>query len=355
MSSFLKQDIEYLISNLRVLEAFKGKSIFITGATGLIGGCLTQTLCEYESRNDSGLRIYALVRSEFKAREMFDNYIESGILSLVVGDTTDSIALNVGINYVIHGACATSSKFFIERPVETIESTVLGTKNVLELVKNKHVERTLFLSSLEVYGTPESNFRVAEDNVGYIDFMNVRSSYSEGKRLAECLCCSYAREFGIHVSIVRLAQTFGPGVSSDDGRVFAQFARCVINQEDIVLNTAGRTHRNYCYLRDAVSGILTALVKGENCSAYNVANPDTGISIADMAQLVCDSPLLGCGKIKVIFNDFADVDRLGYNPEMKIELATKKIEALGWHAEIGLEEMYVRMIGDMRAEFKERR
>lgn len=349
MKSYLEQDIDYLVSNLDILSELKDKSILITGATGLLGSFMVKVLCEYNKRNNASVRIIALVRNIKKAESIFRPYLDDDSLSFIAGDVSEKITTAKNIDYIIHGASVTSSKMFVEKPVETIQTLIDGTKSMLNLAHEKNAVNIVFMSSLEVYGVPDrENYQVSEDYVGYIDFTNIRSCYSEGKRMAECLCNSFAKEYGIKVSTVRLSQTFGPGVAYEDDRVFAQFARSVINHENISLNTEGRTYRNYCYLRDAVAGIFYGLIKGENCEAYNIANKDTGISIADMAQLVCSSKKLGNGQIEVIFNHPEEISQFGYNPEMKIELVTDKLEKLGWKAEVGLEDMYFRMIEDMR-------
>ena len=164
--------------------------------------------------------------------------------------------------------------------------------------------------------------------------------------MVECLCASYASQYSLPIKVARLCQTFGTGVSYSDNRVFAQFARSIIEGRDIVLKTDGSTERNYCYVRDALSGILTILLKGENGQAYNVANKDTLISIKDMAQLLIDRyPQSGS---KLVFDIAEDVTKLGYNPKVKMNLATEKLEALGWEATVGLEEMFDNLIAGMK-------
>ena len=108
-----------------------------------------------------------------------------------------------------------------------------------------------------------------------------------------------------------------------------------------MLHTAGRTVRSYCYTRDAISGILYILLKGEAGEAYNVTNMDTAVSIRGMAQLVCDT--IGQSRIKVVVDIPEDVASFGYNPEMVIRLDSTRLGGLGWRAEVGLEEMYRRM------------
>ena len=114
--------------------------------------------------------------------------------------------------------------------------------------------------------------------------------------MVECLCASYAHEYSVPVKIARLSQTFGPGVAYEDGRVFAEFARCALEQRDIVLHTQGHTVRSYCYTKDALSALLYILISGKAGEAYNVTNMDTAVSIKEMAELVCET--IGSGKIK---------------------------------------------------------
>ena len=163
--------------------------------------------------------------------------------------------------------------------------------------------------------------------------------------MVECLCASYASEYEVPVKIARLSQTFGAGVEYEDGRVFAEFARCALEKKNIVLHTKGQTVRSYCYTKDAVAAMLLILLKGESGAAYNVTNMDTKISIADMAQLVCDTfPQAG---IQVTFDMPKDVDSFGYNPEMVIALDSSRLMELGWKPTVDLREMFVRLAAGM--------
>ena len=268
-------------------------------------------------------------------------------MNIVIGDIRDSIDIKDEIDYIIHGASMTSSKAFVDFPVETIRTALEGTDNVLEFAKVKKIKSMVYLSSLEVYGVTDPDKKsIRESEYGYIDQLVSRSSYSEGKRMAECLCISYGNEYGVPVKIARLAQTFGPGVSYEDNRVFAQFARSAIEEKDIVLKTKGETYRNYCYTRDAIKGILCVLLKGQNNEAYNIANRETGITICNMAELIAHD--IAEDKIKVIFDIADDSSRLGYGPTIKVALNTEKLERLGWKAEVDLKSAYERMIQSMR-------
>ena len=323
----------------------EGKSILITGATGLIGSQIVFALDQYNQLNDGKIKIYALVRNVEKAEKIFENHGE--YVKVVVGDIRSAIAIEDEIDYIIHGASMTSSKEFVDYPVETILTGMTGTDNVLRFAREKNVKSMVYLSSLEVYGVTDPDKKsVKEAEYGYIDQLVPRSSYSEGKRMAECLCISYGHEYGVPVKIARLSQTFGPGVSYSDNRVFAQFARCAIEGENIVLKTKGETFRNYCYIRDAITGILCVLLKGKSNEAYNIANKETGINICDMAHLVADN--IAQKQINVVFDIAEDLSKFGYGPTIKIALDTDKIEKLGWKAEVGIKDAFERMINSMR-------
>ena len=327
-------------------EKLRGKTVLVTGATGLIGGQVVMTLLNANAERGLGLKVIAAVRSREKAEKLF-RYADKDALELLVQDVQAPYSYEGSIDYIIHGASITSSKAFVDTPVETIFTAINGTRNLLDLAREKQVEGMVYLSSLEVYGVVDFSLAsVDEKTFGSIDPMSVRSSYSEGKRIVETLCTSYAHEYSVPVKVARLCQSMGAGVGYNDGRVFAQFARAIIEGKDIVLMTDGSTERNYCYISDAVTGILTVLLKGDTAEAYNVANKDTLISIRGMAEMLIENyPESGT---KLVFNIAEDVTKLGYNPKVKMNLATDKAEALGWRAETGLKEMFDRLIESMK-------
>lgn len=325
-------------------EEFKGKTVFVTGATGLIGSQLCKAFLKCNDLFDANITVVAYVRNLQKANDVFQGYTNEK-LGFVKGDLTTVPTYNGPVDYIVHGASITSSKDFVQKPVETIRTALDGTFHILEFAKEKQVTKFCYLSSLEVYGTPDGTKEtITESDYGFIDPLSVRSSYSEGKRMVENLCVSYASEYGIPVSIARLSQTFGAGVEYNDGRVFAEFARCSIENKDIVLHTDGSTVRTYCYTTDALSAIATILKNGENGQAYNVSNMDTACSIKEMAELVAGLT----GTISVTIEIPEDLASFGYNPQMVIRLDTKKLEALGWKPSVSLEEMFRRTIQSMK-------
>lgn len=326
-NSIFEEDIKNII-NYFDMSVFDGKTILVTGATGLIGKLCVKSLLN----SGYNTQVIALVRDEEKAKNIFG---ESKRLTYLVQDINQRINTTRRVDYIIHAASTTSSKDFVEKPVETIYTAINGSRNVLEFAKNKRLEGMVYLSSLEIYGVNEKE-NIKEEDYGYIDILNPRSSYSESKKMVETMCISYGTEYGVPVKIARLAQTFGAGVSISDNRVFAQFAKAIINKENIILHTKGETKRNYCYTTDAVRGIFTILTKGENNNAYNVANENSYCSISEMAHLLENE------YTKVEYK-IDEVNR-GYNPTVKIALNTEKLNALGWEAKVNLKEMFDKLI-----------
>ena len=342
-----KKDIFFddfnLISKKHDFSLLKNSTIFITGSTGLIGSQIVLFLDYLNQMQKFNIKILALIRSEKKAKSIFGDVIQR--IKLIYGDIMDLPEISEPIDYVIHGASITDSKTFIEKPVETISTALDGSRNVIKQFIGKDIKSFVYLSSLEVYGSFPNNEgikRVCEADSGYINTLSIRSSYSESKRMVENICISYVSEFNIPIKIVRLCQTFGPGVKYSDNRVFAQFARSVIEGKDIVLKTKGETVRNYCYTADAISGILIVLIKGFAGEAYNIANPYSTISIADLAHLYCS--LFSKSNAKVIFDIVEDAEKLGYNPILKLELDSSKLVNLGWIPITSLEDSIKKLV-----------
>lgn len=309
------------------------ETYLITGATGYIGSMLVKHIIA----SDPGAKVTALVRSRQKAERLFPEGVE-----ILAADLTDRPAvkrLNPVCDYIIHCASITKSDEMISHPVEVAESIIGTAWNVLELARRRRVRGMVYLSSMEVYGqvAGADGHRTAEDGLGSVELLNCRSCYPLGKRMAENLCYSYYKEYGVPVKIARLAQVFGHGVPPGDTRVFAQFARAVKDGTDIVLHTRGESMGNYCAVEDAVSGILTVLMHGKDGEAYNVVNEANTMAICEMAELAAEK--VAGGKIQVRY-DIPEGNVYGYAADTGLRLSGQKLMALGWKPGKGLEEMY---------------
>lgn len=347
MNSYLTEDLNSIINtDYLPWKSFEESTVVVTGATGLIGSLLCRALLRANDVRNLKMRIYATVRNAEKARLTFGDAVDRDDFSLVVGDITEPISLDGKVDYIFHCASVTTSKLMISQPVETLMTAVEGTRNLLELAREKRVKSFVYVSSMEMYGSfTDLGHDVTEEDLGYINPLAVRSNYPESKRLCENMCVAYFTEYGVPAKSARLAQTFGAGILPGENRVFAQFARSAIRGEDIVLHTKGLSEGNYCYTSDTIKGLLTIALLGNAGEAYNVSNPATHTTIADMAQMVCSD--IAAGKIKVIF-DIPETNTFGYAADTKMKLDSGKLQSLGWKPEIGLREAYERLIGSIR-------
>lgn len=328
------------IGNLEFIdwEQFRNAVILITGSTGLIGSNLVNAIAYNSRQKELGIKLILPVRNVDSAKKLFD-WIGVQVLPYELGN---ELEIEEKVDYIVHLASPTSSKYFTEKPVDTMMANISGYKALLDWVVRHPVKKLIGLSSMEVYGFPEKGHKVTESDIGFFETMNTRNSYPVAKIACEALCNSYYAQYGIPVVILRATQTFGPGVKYDDARVFAQFMRCAIEKKNIVLKSAGSTERSYLYTADVVAAILVSLLKAEPGQAYTVANPDTYCSIKEMAQIVADE--IASGQIKVKFDIAEDIEKLGYARTLYMDLDIAKIKGLGWRPTIGLVEMYKRMI-----------
>ncbi len=309
-------------------EKFKGKTFFITGATGLIGYTLIRSLIYTSGKRNLDIRIIALVRDIQRARERFSGFEYSDEnLKLFEGNVEKLPYLDnsINIDYIVHGASKTASMSFVNEPVETIETAVLGTINILRLAKEKNISGMVYLSSMEVYGYPQKGHKVRESDIGALSPQDLRSSYPISKIQCESLCKSYSSEYNLPVVIGRLTQTFGPGVNYNDGRIFAYFGRCVVEHKNIILKTKGETERSYLYTSDAVTAILTLLQKGTTGESYNIADEKTYCSIAQMAEEIAKE-----NGILVEYEASELLRKNGYPDTIYMDLDTSKILKTGW-------------------------
>lgn len=335
MNEIQKKDIHDFARLFPLSNNLRNSKFLITGATGLIGSSLVHCLLAL----DKEITIICPVRSLEKAQLIYeDNYKKIDFVECDLLQYLSNLKESDKFDYIIHCASPTAGKYMTEHPVETYMLAVDSTRAILEYARKSDLKGFVYISSLEYYGQILDDRIITEDMQGYVDNTDPRSSYPLGKRAAEYLCSAYANEFEIPAKIARLTQTFGAGVSADDNRVFAQFARSVINGTDIVLHTTGESAKPYCYTTDCVSAILYILLKGQNGESYNVANQDTYISIREMAAFLRDN-----------FNPKIDVrvemhPEMGYAPVTKLHLSSEKLMSLGWVPKNDLKNMFDKLL-----------
>jgi len=342
----LEEDIKTFANSFALSKELEGKKIVITGATGLLGSCMVRCLLSLYREKGIQLHVIAVIRDLQKAVAMFGEECKEITYYEYDFSSSEPFLPTNSADYLFHFAAPTASKDFIEKPVETMNTVYYGMQNVLSYAQKANLTSVVLASTLEVYGTvTDDSCPLTEEMQGYLNPMSARSSYPLAKRAAEALCHNYAKEYGTPVKVARLAQTFGAGVSKKDNRVFAQFARSVINNEDIILHTTGDLCRCYCYTMDAITAMLYVLLRGKDGEAYNVANEKTYISIRDMDEFVVKN--FNPERTRVVIQP---QEGLGYSPTTKLRLSAERIIQLGWEPYYGLKEMFNRLITSMKEE-----
>lgn len=312
-------------NSVELIPDLQNKRILITGACGLIGSAIVDYLMKLNAGTEGKIEVFALARKQHALEKRFEKNVSNAQLHLLVGDVTNFDCVGLNVDYIIHAASPAHPLAYSQTPVDVMQANLLGTINMLELAKQCNA-RMVFISSGEVYGiSRDPNSAFQEREYGYIDILNPRACYPESKRAAETLCASYAAQYGVQAKIARLCHVYGPTITEENSRADAQFLRNALGGNDIVMKSAGTQVRSFCYVEDAVTGILYILIRGASGEAYNVANRNSTTSIREYAEILADLANV------TIINDFpSDVEAQGYSYVSRSVLDASKLEKIGW-------------------------
>ena len=337
----IDEDISKIIAEPLPWDRFRDCTVLVTGASGMIPSYVVYTLLGLNDALSMNIRVLALVRNETKARAIFGDLLKRGDLTLVPQDVTEGIAFDENVDFIFHGASSARPAEHKTAPTSTIRANLIGTFNLLDLAIRCNTKCFILMSSSEVYGkAPEELESISENDYGYLDCLNPRSCYSEGKRAAETICVSYKAQYGIDCRLPRFSHIYGPGLGLDDGRVQADFAANVVRGENIVMKSDGSSKRAYTYVSDAVSGMFYALLLGDD-TAYNIADSSGIISIRQLAEaFISSAPEKG---LQLII-DIPDGQEGMFNPASFIGLDDSKVRALGWIPKVDVYEGTRRMV-----------
>ena len=319
-------DLDETIASLPELEKLAGSRVLITGCTGLICSAVVDVLIRWNETHGEKIHILAGGRSEEKVAKRFAPFADKAWFSYLRYDATSTEnALDCACDYIIHGASNASPDKIVREPVETMLSNFIGIRFLLDQARENRAGRILYISSSEVYGRKEQDRPSRIDEYGWIDLLNPRSSYSIGKCAAETMCVSYNDEYGTDSVIIRPGHIYGPTALPQDNRVSSAWAYAVARGEDIVMKSDGSQIRSYCYCLDSASAILKVLLCGETSHAYNISNPDSIISIRDMAEILTKS-----AGVNLRLEVPSEAEKKGFNPMTNSSLDSTELLALGW-------------------------
>lgn len=333
-NKIINEDLEQIIEENNGLKELYNQTIMITGASGLIGNYFMNTFIKLNEEHGANIKIIPLMRN---VNKLGKEVLSKDYVYPIVQDIIDPIAYDGDVEYIIHAASPASPPLMREKPVETNFANTIGTANALRFAKEHNTKKFLFTSSREVYGQGISDQKYfKEDDLGIINQLIPRNSYAESKKAAENMCLGFKEEYGLDTKIVRLGQTFGPGMNIDGGMVHTEFLKMLLNNEDIVLKSDGSSIRTYTYISDAVSAMFKILLKSEDI-AYNATNNENEVSIKELAEIIVD--LCPEKKSKVVFDIEEEKEGYDYSTFKFCLITSEKIRnELGWIPKYSLEE-----------------
>lgn len=324
------EDIDFIAGQPLPWHKLEGATVLIAGATGYLPVYMVETLLYLNDRHKKNIKVIALARNPEKVAQKFGHHLDRKDLEFIYQDVCDPIKLKLGqkVDYVIHAASQASPKYYEADPVGTLSANTVGTINLLSLAKKDVLKGFLYLSTGGVYGRVEDwQIPVKEDDYGYLDPTDVKTCYSESKRMGENICVSWFHQYGIPTRIVRISYVYGPGMDQNDGRVFPAFVSDVVNGRDIVLKSDGSATRSFCYIADATLAFFTVLLKGADGQAYNVG-VEKETSILELANSLVK--LFPEKKLKVIIQPESRAAIRSKGEVRRSCLDISKIRSLGW-------------------------
>lgn len=296
------------------------KTYLISGGAGFIGSHLVEALLK------RGERVVCYDNFLTGVKENIQPFLNNPNFKFVEWNICQPFKVGEQVDYVLNLACPASPIDYRKNPVETLEVSSVGVKNMLEVARENKA-RFFHTSTSEVYGDPLEHPQ-KETYWGRVNCYGERSCYDEGKRFAEALIYIYRKDFGVNTGIIRIFNTYGPQMKPFDGRVVSTFIRQALRDEDITIYGDGSQSRAFCYISDQIDAELKMIHSDEE-GPINIGNPGefTMLELAKKVISITDS------KSKLVYSNLPKDDPTQRKPD--ITLAQQK---LGWEPKIDLDE-----------------
>lgn len=323
MSNLLSNDLDHILGHTRDLwEQVRGKRVFITGGTGFFGCWLLESFCRANDHIDLHASATVLTRNPQAFARKAPHLAAHPATRLYAGDVRSFDFPSGEFSYIIHAATDVRAQLNGENPLFMLDTIVEGTRHTLEFARHCGTPNFLLTSSGAVYGKqPPDLTHIPEEYAGAQDQLDPRSTYGEGKRVAEHLCALYAQQYGVQSKIARCFAIVGPHLPFDMHFAIGNFIRDGFKGGPIRVKGDGKAFRSYLYAADLTIWLWTILFKGKSCFSYNVGS-DEAVTIADLANLVAEQ----------------------FEPRPQIEIERKQVNGLAG-------EMYIPSIERVRREF----
>lgn len=325
-----QEDLETVAKSLSIdWVSFKGATIAISGATGMIGTFLVDLLMHKTAKDEAGIRVIAMGRDEEKAHKRLPYFDDPHFSFDQVDVSLPGSRPSHPADVVIHLASTTHPRAYATDPIGTVTSNIQGLMNLLDYAcMGETPAKFVFASSVEVYGQNRGDTeKFSEDYCGYINSNTLRAGYPESKRCGEALCQAFLSQKQVPVFIPRLPRTYGPTMLNSDSKALSQFIKKGLVHEDIVLKSEGTQEYSYLYVADTVEGLLTVLTQGEVGQAYNVADAQSDAMLKDLASAIATTS----GQ-QVIFKLPDAIEAAGYSTATKAMMDGSRLRSLGWEA-----------------------
>jgi UDP-glucuronate decarboxylase len=250
------------------------RRVLVTGGSGFLGSHLCERLLA------DGHEVVCLDNFFTGTRSNVEHLLDNHRFELMRHDVTD--ALTMEVDEIFHLACPASPIHYQRNPVRTIRTAVEGTLNMLDLAREAKA-RILIASTSEVYGDPIEHPQ-RESYWGNVNPIGPRACYDEGKRCAEALAVSYARQYAVEVRIARIFNTYGPRMHENDGRVVSNFVVQALRNEPITIYGEGEQTRSFCYATDLIEGFTRLMASPHGADPVNLGNPRE-TTVRELAEL----------------------------------------------------------------------
>lgn len=336
---FIKSDISEIVNRIQnSCQEMSGKTVLITGARGFLGRYFIEIFKQLNSKYLASPVHVVAIDNLITSGKYAEQLIDDSNIRFIEHDVIKPFSFDKEVHYVIHAAGIASPQYYQKYPLETLDVAITGTKNMLQLAKQKNAKFTFFSSS-EIYGNPDlKNIPTKEEYWGNVSSLGPRACYDESKRVGETLCYIFNQQFGVKTNIVRPFNFYGPGMQEKDYRVLPNFASRIKAKRPLKIYGRGDQTRTFCYITDALTGLLQVILRGTSNEVYNIGNPEPEISITHLAEMI--NKVLDY-KIPYEVIDYPDdypanepnrrcpdiqkaQEHLGYNPQVRLEDGLKR-------------------------------
>ena len=331
-TQIIQNDIEIIVNDIKEFsDKMENKKFLVVGGRGFIGTYFVKVLDKLNQYLKTPMKI-TVIDNLITAKDK-NTYQDSNI-NFLEEDISKEIKYSGELDYIIHAASIASPPYYRKYPLKTVDVNYQGTRNLLELSKEKKVDGMLFLSTSEIYGDPDI-IPTPESYWGNVSCIGPRACYDESKRLAETVSILYKQIFQVPVKIVRPFNVYGPFLNLDDGRMIPDFMKNAINDSKIIIHSDGSPTRSFCYITDAMRAFFRVLMLAPSGSICNVGNDKEEISVKNTAELI---KKIVKAPVEIKFEKSDDPNYVVNNPQRRCPDLKYIKKTVGYEPQISLEE-----------------